>query len=201
MRLCGALIAISLAGRILLWIYWIPRGVIYTWTITRMDALASGAAAAAAVRMPAFGARLTQRPRYLWAVALAALIVGAIVSHRYRLDTFSGSTIGNTFLCVTFACALLAATVAGPRSLLRVGLLRLCGKYSYGMYVFNRLLGDYIGKPLLLRFRFDVAHSWGLAVGYAAIGIVSAFGCAVVSYHLFELPFLRLKKRLAPRST
>ena len=72
--------------------------------------------------------------------------------------------------------------------------LRFFGKYSYGIYVLHVPAITLLLYPLRGLFR-DLTHSKGLAVaGSGIIALVLSVLAAVLSFHLFEKPFLRLKR-------
>jgi peptidoglycan/LPS O-acetylase OafA/YrhL len=81
------------------------------------------------------------------------------------------------------------------RASLRWRPLMLMGKYSYGLYVFHGIIADY------LDFHAGFAYFTGIAGSLtgglflqAIVGSLVSLLIAVVSYHAFEIPFLRLKR-------
>jgi peptidoglycan/LPS O-acetylase OafA/YrhL len=202
LRLCFAVAAAALAARIALLGAGVSTSAVYNFTVTRMDALALGGAAAAALRIPELGPRLAADTLPLWAAALVAF-GGGVLFGRYDLNTSAASTVGYTFLAVACALAVLAAAISDlrprPRSLLRSAPLRALGKYSYAIYVLHKPLHDFVGKPTLARLGLDASRSTAVASVYVAAGIVASFVVAYVSYHLYEKHFLRLKNRFEPR--
>jgi peptidoglycan/LPS O-acetylase OafA/YrhL len=203
LRLCLGVAAAALGARLALLAAGAPTAAIYEYTVTRMDALALGGAAAAALRIPELGAQLAARTRRLWIASLVVFVVGAAVSHRYVLETFAASSVGYSFLSVTCALVVLAAATSdlrpGSPSLLRAQPLRALGKYSYAVYVFHKPLHDFVGKPALARLGLDASRSTPVAIAYIVVMFALSFGAAFASYHLFEKHFLRLKGRFAPR--
>ncbi len=205
-QVCLAIAVTSLVARIAMVCAGAPREAIYTFSVTRMDALALGAIAAAALRMPPVAARLGRLGWRLWAAAFAVAVVGALVTHGYSLRRDLGNTIGYTVLALVFAALVLGAAMSDRRrapgwaALLRTRPLRIAGKYSYGMYIFHKPLHDFVGKPLLRRWGVDVSQSPLGAVAYTAVFASLTFAAAFVSYQLFEGPILRWKKRFAPRA-
>ena len=116
----------------------------YMLTPCRVDALAIGAFLALAAR----GRDLATIRRLSSAAAAASgVVVAALLARGYgalRLHDRAVQTIGYPALGVLFAAAIsLAATPsyghAGP---LRSPVLRFCGKYSHGLYVYHFLLQD-----------------------------------------------------------
>jgi peptidoglycan/LPS O-acetylase OafA/YrhL len=170
-----------------------------------MDALAIGAAAAAAFAVPGFAAQLSMRRNLVLSGALLLGFVGLLATHGYPRTTPIGQVAGYSVLALVFA-GLIAAAVAADNaeagawaSLLRLRPLRALGKYSYAMYVFHKPLHDWIGIPLLKAqgLRYDDSPSPALA--YLLVMGTVCFGIAVLSYHLFERHFLKLKDRFPMR--
>jgi peptidoglycan/LPS O-acetylase OafA/YrhL len=208
LRLCLVVAALALVARLALLHAGVSTERIYELSVTRMDALALGGAAAAALRIPDVGRRLAARTGRLWAASLAVFVLGAAVSHRYVLATFAASSVGYSFLAASAALVVLAAATSDLRtsdlrstsqSLLLSTPLRALGKYSYAVYVFHKPLHDFVGKPALARLGLDATRSTPVALAYVAVALAASFGVAVASYHLYEKHFLRLKGRFAPR--
>ena len=72
------------------------------------------------------------------------------------------------------------------------GPLRLLGRYSYGFYVYHVLL-----EPLLVVFVLKRWHIPQALLYTVDFGII--LGISALSYHLLEMPFLRLKGRFVTR--
>jgi peptidoglycan/LPS O-acetylase OafA/YrhL len=194
----------SLALRTVLTLAGVSDDLIYENSFCRMDALALGGAAAAALRIPAWKDRIVAARNRLLLASLAVAVAGTIVTRGFWTGTFVGATVGYTLVSLIFVLLLVAvagADVAGARgwpSLFRFAPLRTLGKYSYAMYVFHKPLHDYLGKPLVAAFRPDLPGSVLLCVAYIAGGVLVSLAVAWVSWHLYEKHFLRLKRRFAP---
>ena len=176
---------------------------VYTFSITRLDALALGGAGAAAFRIPALAIRLRAARGRLWWTAGGVLAAGGLATSGYPTQTWVGACFGYTFLAVGFVAAVAAAATgdaAGARSSLTARPLRAIGKYSYGMYVFHKPLHDFVGRPALARLGLDLQHDARVSCLYIAAGVAVTFGLAFVSYNAFERRFLRLKDRFVPRA-
>ncbi|HVX93858.1 MAG TPA: acyltransferase [Polyangia bacterium] len=194
--------AAALGARVGLMAAGVSRGAIYTFSITRMDALALGGAAAALMRIPAWAAALVAARRRLPLAAVGVFVVGALVTRGYALGTFAGGSVGYSLLALSFTLAVLGAAgadVSASRSWFRAAPLRTLGKYSYAIYVFHKPLHDFAGKPLLARLGVDAQRSALVATTYVGAGLVVSFAAAYASYHLYEKHFLRWKARFVPR--
>jgi peptidoglycan/LPS O-acetylase OafA/YrhL len=204
LTLCVALAVAALVIRSALHVRGVPQQEIYTYSVTRMDALTLGGAAACVVRIPGLAERAIAARGKLWAASLAVLVVGALASHLYALETAAGSTIGYSFLAIAFSLFVLASACAdaakdvGLVRVLRAPPLRALGKYSYAVYLFHKPLHDFVGKPFLARSGIDASHSLAISTAYFACALGAAFSAAVASYYLFERRFLALKDRFQP---
>jgi peptidoglycan/LPS O-acetylase OafA/YrhL len=198
-----AVAAAALLVRSAAWRAGVSADAIYHFTITRVDALALGAAAAAAVRIPALATLARAWRGRLWGASAAVGLLGALLTSMYSRSTVAGATVGYTLLSIAFALAVLAAFEAdaapAAASWLRAPALRALGKYSYAMYVFHKPLHDAIGRPLLRRLAVGASRSVAVSCAYVACGLAVTFVVAFVSYHLWERRFLSLKSRFVPR--
>jgi peptidoglycan/LPS O-acetylase OafA/YrhL len=141
-------------------------------------------------------------PRVLGISALILLIL-AIPNH--GLDWFRAispidgdfiQTLGFSLLGISSA-ALIAMTLRSGSVTQRIfqnRFLRFLGKYSYGIYVFHYSIDGFLKAPIR-SFLNAHLHSKGLSVLIEAliVGVLSVI-VAMLSYHLFEVHFLRLKR-------
>jgi peptidoglycan/LPS O-acetylase OafA/YrhL len=141
-------------------------------------------------------------PRVL-GVSAAILLALAIPNH--GLDCWPGvspiacaliQTLGFSLLGISSA-ALIAMTLQSgsiTQRLFQHHVLRFLGKYSYGIYVFHFSVDGFLKMPIR-NFLNAHLHSKGLSVVIEAllVGGISVV-VAMLSYHLFEVHFLRLKR-------
>jgi peptidoglycan/LPS O-acetylase OafA/YrhL len=205
LKVCLVVALASLATRVGFIVGHANAEALYAFSVTRMDALALGGAAAAALRIPGLGERLFARRHQLWGASLAVVVGGALITKGYALRTVVNDSVGYTFLSVSFALAVLAAAMseAAPVArlpVLRARPLRALGKYSYAIYVFHKPIHDFVGLPLLRRYGLDLSTSVPGTLAYIACGLAVSYAAAVASYYLFERHFLRLKAYFVPRS-
>ena len=80
---------------------------------------------------------------------------------------------------------------------LRAGWLRAFGKYSYCMYLIHlpvsRLVQEFVFGPE--QFPRIVGAVWPAQLGFYVLATAPTFALAWLSWHFFEEPILRLKKR------
>jgi peptidoglycan/LPS O-acetylase OafA/YrhL len=101
-------------------------------------------------------------------------------------------------LAVFFTCVLLRTIQSGTlfHWFGRTRFLRFFGKYSYGMYVYHVLFFPLASK--ILRPAQQLMHSQVLG-GLLYVFVVLALTCvvSVLSFQLYERPWLRLKSRFS----
>ena len=190
---------------------------LYTLTLTRMDALAAGGLIAALAREPNVGIDRLRRPA-------AATLAGAAVASLGLMffKPIIGLALGRSAFAVNwtnvpwdlqiqtlrftaylaFFGALLILTVASRPSswLARIfggSTLRFFGRYSYAIYMFHvpiyillaerRIAGEAL--PRVAGYQFPRAILFFLALTAAATA------AALLSWHLWEKHFLKLKDR------
>lgn len=200
LRFCLGVAAVALALRCVLAGAGFSDDLIYENSFCRMDALALGGAAAAAVRIPTWNARLlAMHDRCLvWAGMLG--LFGLLVTRGFWTGTLAGISIGYTIVALTSTLVLIAIVGAeasgasGWISIFRWRPLRAMGKYSYAIYIFHKPLHDLAGKPLLKALRIDVSQSVAWSAAYMAVAIACSFLLAFCSWHLLEKRFLRMKR-------
>jgi len=191
----ASLAVAALVCRACLLVQQAPFEETYKMTICRADSLLSGALLALMVR----GARETVL-RYaapcFW-LALAICCVIGWKSGNFDWETnYSINLFGYSVLAIGGA-ALIAMTLR-PGSiasrLMSIGFLRFFGKYSYGIYVFHQIAWTFSAGGVAL-FLKNYIHS---KVLFHILSTVIELGItipiAVLSFHFFETPFLRLKK-------
>jgi peptidoglycan/LPS O-acetylase OafA/YrhL len=154
----------------------------------RMDDLALGGALAVLFRT--YWREWCQR---LALPAFAVSVVGLIVICAFRHTTAHSDrvvhTIGFSVIAVGYGALLVLAM--GPLSgLFSIRLLRIFGKYSYGIYLFHFPLIPVMehAKPLCSRLPLG-------SLIYPGFCLTANLAIAAISFHLFEQPILRLKNR------
>lgn len=184
--------------------YWMrnngfPEEAVYIATPCRVDALTTGSAAAVLMRMPEVYNWIKARTPLLKFIAVALGVLAITLTGSYG-SSLKGQVFGYGVLALFFALTvLIAATldreqVSAPRpsGVLSWKPLRILGKYSYGMYVFQRQIHVFIGIPLIKQY---ASTSLAINIIYVIAASLLTLGLAVISYHLFELPFLRIKNK------
>lgn len=188
-----AIVAATLMLRLVLVARGVSFNLIFPILPTRIDTLVCGGVAALLVRGPAPERLPIQSVLLVSGPAVLALLL--CMHFTTRGDEILGS-FGYTIVAICFACLVFCAQQ--NRGLLahlgRAKFLQFFGRYSYGLYMYHGLL--FIFFVELVRPVQRVVHSdllGGAIVVVASLGIT--LGTAVLSYHYFEAPLLKLKKR------
>lgn len=166
----------------------------YNLLFTHMDGLLAGALGAVLIRaVPLF--RLMPAVKTVSvASGIATLAVFSVSGSDFH--ALPMSTVGYPLLAVFFTSLLLQAL--DPNSAAakfgNLPFLRFFGKYSYGLYVYHYILSPLTsGVQTWLQFRMHSRLVGGLA--YTLLVFIATIGVAVLSYHLYEEQWLKLKSR------
>jgi peptidoglycan/LPS O-acetylase OafA/YrhL len=174
----------------------------YALMPARMDTLAFGALLAILARQPS---GLVRVQRWLkpagWGAAFALLPIAARHRGLYS-EGLLVQAVGYSLLAVAFSAMAASAVTAAPASrthrLLAAPILVFFGKYSYGIYVLHQPLLDCLAR---IGFSARVVPSVfgsglpGLLL-FSVVGGIASVGLALLSWHLLEQPFLRLKRHV-----
>jgi peptidoglycan/LPS O-acetylase OafA/YrhL len=208
LQLCLGLAVAALVIRLGMLAFGAPAEALYTFSVTRMDAIALGGGAAAALRIPVLRAWLLAHWRSMLALSGAVFLSCLVLLHGLPRTGARSQTVGYGLLAIAFSLlvvSLACADLVHDRSLMsrlwRVRPLRVLARYSYGMYVFHVLLSEAIGKPFMRAQSAEVLNSYLAHMAYLCTGVLMSLLCAMASYHLFEQKFLRFKPRFAGRGT
>ncbi|HEX8618837.1 MAG TPA: acyltransferase [Thermoanaerobaculia bacterium] len=166
----------------------------YAWTFCRADGLALGALIAfkrPSLRLSAIAAACAA-PLCVWAAwrDKATLVATSLATP----DAIVARALLPIAASVMFAALLVFALELRPLSrALSIAPFRTLARYSYGMYIFHFPLMPTLSALILPHF--SSANVAALMVFVA--GTLVSLGLAMLSYHAFELHFLRLKSRFA----
>jgi peptidoglycan/LPS O-acetylase OafA/YrhL len=173
----------------------------YVLTPARMDSLAVGGLLALMGRSPD---GLSKLSHWSWPAAAAAAALIAVIFVRKRglsQENPYVQIIGYTLLAVLFG-AILSIAITSPRASFPAKLfahpaLMFFGRYSYALYIFHHPLILAVGYrdfrvanlPALLGSQLPGQVLYTIIVGGASVVL------ALLSWHLYESRFLRLKAR------
>lgn len=164
----------------------------YVLLPSRMDSLAAGAFLACAFRDPALWSRVLRARQGLTFVALLMML--ATVLFHDTLDSQSSTAQLVLYPAVVALATVVVSTGANGARWLSGRTLGFIGKISYGMYVWHILAL----RLVLTRMKIPgvaTGESWWTFYTVTMIGtIFCATLIAAVSWHIIEMPFLRLKR-------
>jgi peptidoglycan/LPS O-acetylase OafA/YrhL len=182
LKACGIAIIGALVLRFSLTaLNWNGSGWAYGFLLSRVDSLGMGAAIALLMR--------SSRKSILqqWAIpglTISAILFVMLALHCYSADQYNATiTVWGISLVAVFYGCLLVISLRHER-IFALPVLRMFGKYSYGMYLFHAPL-----MPLLELLKPT------LHFAYVPFCLAVNLAIAAVSFHLFEQPILRLKRR------
>jgi peptidoglycan/LPS O-acetylase OafA/YrhL len=177
-------------------LFLLPAGQAFEWSYKvlpmRADGLLCGAAAAVLFRTHTVEEALH---RLRWPFWIALIGLGAVLIHdrRFEFHSILSTIVVFPCLAVAFAWLLLLALKSGSwaHAVGSKPWLRFFGRYSYGMYIYHRLV-DTTGLMRWLQMRL---HSQALGgIAYVIVIFVAVTVTAVMSYELYEKHFLKLKR-------
>ena len=205
LRVCLFCIGGSLLFRI--WLNWagLNPGMAYRLTAARLDTLAIGAALAVLVRDPEAWARVRRNVRFVIPAAVLGVIALSIPTRGMAQSSIEMETLGYPLIAI-FGAALIVVAIDPARRATRLSrffqtrTMRLLGKYSYAIYVFHFPLAPVLERMGLTIQSFPTIAGSPLpgAIAFTIIGSSISLLIALLSWHLYEKHFLRLK-RFFPR--
>ena len=177
---------------------------IYALYPCRMDSLLVGSLLAILVRRSG-GPRALLKPALI-STGLALLVIGATSWHdRAWLYLFGWrmQQMGYTALAIAFGGLLILALNARPggtwHAVWTFAPLRMLGRYSYGLYIYHNLFGKLIEQKLRPLYAGPTQTASLLSqMAFMAATFAVFLVVAVASYHIIEMPFLRLKRYFPP---
>lgn len=167
----------------------------YVFMPARMDALAAGGLIACLVqrdRPPRSSSAV-----FLGCAALAMLAVLALSNGGLRLSGGLNIALITSAAAVLFAAVLYLIVTRDFRPWwLHNRALTTLGRYSYGMYLIHIAVIEFFQVPVLGAFKAVLGYNLAsLLSGLATILLTLAL--AALSYHLFEVRFLKLKRHFS----
>ena len=174
----------------LAFVVWVNPDWAYAFLPCRMDALAVGSAISIAIRA-GWAHKLQRWMAPLFVVAAASFV--AICVCRRTVDHGDPVIAVWGFSATEIAYGALLIMCLGPFSrVFSQPILRMFGKYSYGLYLYHFPL-----TALLERIKpWVMARTGSFAIGsvfYVAVCLGFNFLVAALSFHLIESPIMRLK--------
>ncbi len=199
MRICVVLSFVSLALRVAA--HFAQLNIYYAHVLTPclLDSLCAGSWLALAARGPGGLDGLAGRAAPILTFATLGILATSLWHARLGGEGTVSEALRDSFLALFFGWTIvLAGSERGPhwlKSALRTRWLRWLGKYSYGLYVFHGIVAYYFSahQTLTLFTQLTGSRTAGFFL-QALVGAAFSTLVAVLSYELFEVHFLRLKK-------
>lgn len=169
---------------------------VYVLTPGRLDGLVLGGWMAVVVREERGTDRLRRLvPPVAWTAV--GLFVATVVMIRFFPQSRRICGVVRDSAFNACFCALLILALGGPRiirNFFQSRVMTFFGKYSYGLYVFHFMFGYYLleYETVNIVARWVGSHTLGMLL-QAAAAISFAVLISVLSYHLYEKHFLKLK--------
>ncbi len=172
----------------------------YIFILARVDSLGIGALIAVMIRTKKSLIELYCHPFLLVSGFIICLMI--VLGGSLSFGSPGNQTIGFTVNAVFFGCVLLSSLqdksiVSG---FFKSSLLRFLGKYSYGLYVYHKLV-IYLLSPYLMNAlwnQMELPDSLILVLNTTVLIFVTII-VAYISFHCMESRFLELKKFLVNR--
>jgi peptidoglycan/LPS O-acetylase OafA/YrhL len=188
LQLSLSLVTISLIARVVLGFGMHEFIAMRVNTFCNMDCIAAGAALAVLLAM--------QSKPACARIAKILLAVAAVATPFYAVYSWIHPTLSGVFAPTLGAIGfsgLVLMSVSEPQSCQLIGakFFKIVGKYSYGLYLFHYPIIYFVSLHC-------VSASWSPAVLTLALFAISwaiAAPLAILSFHMYETPFLRLKDK------
>lgn len=183
LKLCGIVALMALLSRIALAHH---DGWNYAFILCRMDALAVGASLAmlkrADFKLPAWR---------IFTLASAAVVLMCVLRHTVDHGDYWISTFGFSLIAIAYG-GLLSLSLGPLSGVFSNRILRVFGKYSYGLYLYHFPLTSILEKT---KPAFTHLPLSALVYVTACLGVNLLV--AMLSFHAIEQPILKLKKRFS----
>ena len=126
--------------------------------------------------------------------AAAAMFAAAGWFHvRHAQPSHTAFSLCAGYAVAGLGCALLVVAVLHVPAGIVPPLVQKLGKISFGLYVFHET-GFFFASSLLRHLPTPHSFGWGLALN-KSVALLLTIAMALLSYHFWERPFLRLKER------
>jgi len=192
----SVLLFTSLLLKIWLLFYGASGTTIYTMTITHLDGLLLGSIFGSLYFHKKITSSLITQVGYFAVFASIGCVTLIITSGAFIFYSSLVGSIGVTFISIIFTYILLKAVRAEINtSLLTQPLVIKCGQLCYGLYLLHQPIAILVNEKLISSTSFVLNGSYIPTVILSSlICFVISLIVASVSYKLFELPLLKLKK-------
>jgi peptidoglycan/LPS O-acetylase OafA/YrhL len=200
MGIAIALVVASPLARVWMLARGVSPEVVYSFTTSRLDALAMGSLLALLVRTASV---VRSRRIAVWLTGVGGLLLAGVVlrTHGLASEDYEVQTVGFSALGILSSGIVLFCVVGDPASralrLLGSAPFVFIGRYSYGMYLIDGVLSPAFHR-IPVKWLADVTSS-NLAATLLASALVYVIVTvlAFASFHAFEKPIMAYKSRFA----
>lgn len=203
--ICAISLILCPLGRFLLWRHGIDYAAVHSSTFCRADALLLGGALALLLRSR-YHDRVLSVARWFSIGLIPVLLLRFVNSASGVVLRGSAALVAWSLIYTVLALGYvgLLTSALTPHSRLqqffRASPLRMLGRYSYGLYVLHLIVLYYAQAPV--RTAVERLHV-GPSLVSPLTGMViffASFAAAILSYHLYERPFLEFKRSFEYRT-
>jgi peptidoglycan/LPS O-acetylase OafA/YrhL len=192
-RLAIACVAFAELSRLLMVMLGAPGEVNYVLLPTRIDALAVGAFLACTVRDSTMMIAVQRRRTLLLVISLLALMPPLIAEH--TLDFQGPLTQLLALPAIAVMSGLLVLKASESTTWIGTRILRFFGRYSYGMYIWHVAVISIVYACFSSTIHQQDSPLAVLSFALLFLLVLAATTVtALVSWHMIEAPFLRLKR-------
>lgn len=134
-----------------------------------------------------------------WHIILIYIIGGALFLFRHQLIGFSPYYLNERLLYSLFFAFVIFEQSFSPNSFYHTSsqpFLVKSGIISYGLYMLH-FTAIYLVSKVFSRFHLD-QELWQVLLLAPLLSLALSYALSWLSYHYFETPFLRLKRRFSP---
>ncbi len=169
----------------------------YVFFFSRFDSMLIGGLAAILIRQNREWLNRFVRPLAL--ASLATLLIALAVTRNMDSKAIFFIRAGYTVFDVFFGCLILLTLDSSPsgvifKKIFRSKLLVFLGKYSYGIYVYHWIFLGTVFPKYFFWPNLTTHHTFNVLVAATCFTVLVII-LSVISFHVFELRFLNLKKR------
>ena len=166
----------------------------YVFTFARLDAISIGALIAIMLRSEIGKGFLEKHTLKVLLGSFVTLVLLTLFTHTFNLKNEYFIRIGYTVIGLFFGAYMVWAMATGSvaNTISDNKFFKFFGKYSYGIYIYHWLVSPLLTDQLGKYFSQFTSRSPWLLASFITVLIIIVM--SVISFHLFEKQFLKLKR-------
>lgn len=174
----------------------------YIFTLSRLDNLSIGALCAVLIREKDFINILNRYTIYIMMISSSIIIFILIYTRNLSMSNIYFLSFGYTILAILFACIILFSLSDHRFNFLKkvfnTSIMVFLGKYSYGLYVYHIPVFMLLYPKLKSSLKFLTSLEIISDLIASTLIFILVVIISLLSYHLVEVKFLKLKKYFHP---